>query len=168
MTDQEFKALKVLKKSDFNYPENMQYSIVSGVDYLLESTGWPYETLSDYRPYDAQNPNSQHYYGKAIDITFPGVDPMAAYNTIKKSDLFDGIGVYVNEAGFVSYHLDTRGFPANWGGLITRPVDPDTGRAVKRIDYVSAETVLNVIKKKGASILVLMAVIIGLILVKSK
>jgi hypothetical protein len=167
MTDQEFKALKVLKKSDFNFPEKMKYGIVAGLDYLLQSTGWPYEILSDYRPYDAKNPNSQHYFGRAIDVFFPGIDPLAAYDTIKKSDLFDGIGVYVNEAGVVSYHLDTRGFPAGWGGVITRPIDPDTGRSVKRIDYVSAETVLNIIKKKGAAILVLLA-IIGIILIKSK
>jgi hypothetical protein len=108
------------------------------------------DILSDYRPWTASNPNSQHAKGLAIDVAFGALNPLDTLAAAESSGLFDGIGIYRNEKGAVSFHFDKRGSKARWGGIISHPVDPDTGKTTKRIDYVTIQAVIDLIKKKSA------------------
>lgn len=145
ISDELWKYLRYLKRSDFNYPDDLNFSIVQAVDrfielYILVKP----EFLSDFRPNDL---DSQHSRGLALDMTWPGLDPVDIWNKARSARLFTGLGIYVNPAGFVSFHFDRRidrtvEDPALWGQLIDPETDP------RREKYVAAGVVIDVIKKK--------------------
>jgi len=169
LTDDQWNSLLYLKSSDFQHPEGMQFSIVGALDQLIGQIGSKPQLLSDYRAGDPR----QHGKGLAVDTYWPGQDPTVINQAALDSHLFSGVGVYVNEGGVASHHFDTRVDrtvinPATWGGLITHPVNPDTGQAQEAINYVSMADVLEVIKKNigGATNVVLMVLIgIGVYLI---
>jgi hypothetical protein len=150
MTPLEWAQLSFLKRSDFSSPDNLQLSIVKALDTFIGQLKVKPDILSDYRPWTASNPNSQHSRGLAIDVAFGALNPLDTLSAAEKSGLFDGIGIYRNEKGAISFHFDKRGSKARWGGVITHPVDPDTGKTSKQIDYVSLQAVIDLIKKKSA------------------
>jgi hypothetical protein len=138
--------IKNYSPSDFNYPEKLQFSVVSALDRLTDLVGKKAIILDDYRPQDVDNPTSQHLLGKAIDTTWPNVQPEAVWLMATESGLFGGVGIYVNEKDAVSFHFDTRdkkpdGSLYTWGGIITRP----SGN--KKIDYTAADVVLDMLPK---------------------
>jgi hypothetical protein len=122
--------------------------------------------LSDWRPYDPANPDSQHYYGKAIDVTFVGIDPLLVLQAAEDSGLWEdgGLGIYVNEAGAVSFHFDTRGTKARWGGVISHPII--TGSVTKKIEYVDLSVVVDLVKKNTPIISLTGLLLIGWLFVK--
>lgn len=150
ITPLEWAALSFLKKTDFQSPDQLQLSIVNALDTFIGQLKLKPDILSDYRPWTASNPNSQHSRGLAIDVAFGALNPLDTLAAAEKSGLFDGIGIYRNEKGAISFHFDKRGSKARWGGIITHPLDPDTGQTSKQIEYVSLQAVIDLIKKKSA------------------
>jgi hypothetical protein len=172
ITDQQWNSLLHLSKSQFDYPDNMQWSIVAALDQFIGIVGSRPEILSTYRPGDPR----QHGKGTAIDTAWAGANPLEINQAALDSKLFSGIGVYINPAGVASHHFDTRTDrtvenPARWGGVIEHPTDPDTGTVGKSIIYTSMQDVLDLIKKKlgGATSTALIVLIaIGLILLATR
>lgn len=151
-----------LSRSDFKYPDRLDFKAVQGLDKLTGILKSRPVVLSDWRAPDPESPNSQHQYGKAIDTTWPGTDPELVISEAEKLDLFGGLGLYVNEAGTVSFHFDSRamkasGEPARWGGVITHPYDVALQEHVRRTEYVGIGIVAEMIKKKGLLILIALA-----------
>jgi hypothetical protein len=70
------------------------------------------------------------------------------YRQARAFALFDGVGVYVNEVGGVSLHVDTTGQRTSWGGFISHPYDAAVGRHVAVVRYTTAAEILEWIKKK--------------------
>jgi len=151
MLTQDWQLIKNFEPTEFDNPEKMELSIVGALDRLVSILNIKPVILSDYRPFNPDKPNSQHAYGKAIDVTWPDADSVSIYDKAVNSGLFGGVGVYVNEKGYVSFHLDSRpkkadGSIATWGGVITRP----SGQ--KKIEYTGASVVLNMIPKIALSL----------------
>jgi len=154
MKTSDWGTLLYLKASDFRHPDKLDISIVRALDRFIAIVGARPQIISDYRDGDPR----QHGKGRAIDTTWPGMDGQLINQKAIASGLFSGIGVYVNETGEVSHHFDTRtdrttSAPATWGGVITHPYDPSSQEHVKRIEYVSMATVLDIIKKKGLTLI---------------
>jgi len=147
ITPLEWAQLSFLKRTDFVSPDKLELSIVKALDGFIDVMKLKPDILSDYRAWTASNPNSQHSRGLAIDVAFGALNPLDTLAAAEKSRLFDGIGIYRNEKGAVSFHFDKRGSQARWGGVITHSADPDTGKAVKIIEYVSLQAVIDLIKK---------------------
>lgn len=163
ITDDQWKSLVYLQPSDFKNPDGLDFSIVQALDNFIHTVGSRPIFLSDWRPYDPENPNSRHYYGDAIDTTWPGRDPLQIRQQAIDSRLFSGVGIYYNDAGVASFHFDTRPNrtkedPALWGGLITHPYSPQVGDHVRKTDYTTAQAVVDVIKKNGASAVLILFV----------
>lgn len=153
-----FETLLHLAPSDFQYPERLVPDVVIKLDQVCTLLGRRPVVLSDFRPGDS----GQHGLGRAIDTTWPGLDPMLVWDTLRRVKMFSGLGVYINEKGAASFHTDTRtdrsaDAPALWGGLISRPVDPDSGQVIRRTEYVAASIVLDMLKKKGLWLTVIIA-----------
>ena len=153
ITPQQWESLFYLSRSDFKYPDRLVYAVVQGLDTLTGKLIRRPIILSDWRQYDPESPNSQHHEGTAIDTTWPGVNSALVLKTAQELNIFGGVGIYVNEAGVVSFHFDTRPFksngqPARWGGKITYPYDTDLEDHIRRTEYVSMDIVVDMIKKK--------------------
>lgn len=165
-------SLLHFKPSDFKYPDKLQFPVVQGIDRLAARLGVKPWVIDDWRPYSDTNPGSQHPLGTAVDFVV-AMDALEALAAIRASRLFSGFGIYVNEVGAQSFHVDTRSDrsvdnPATWGGIITRPAT-DTGAHVKRIAYVALVKVVDMVKKKSLSVLaVLVLIFLGWNLFKSK
>lgn len=149
----QWNSLLYVSRSDFKCPDRLAFDVVQGVDKLIGRLNSQPVFLSDWRPYDQNSPKSQHYEGNAIDTTWPGVDSDLVLKSAEDLNIFGGIGIYVNEAGQVSFHFDTRpmkasGEPARWGGIITYPYDMTTEDRIKRTEYVGMNIVVEMIKKK--------------------
>ena len=162
ITSQQWNSLLYLSRSDFKYPDRLDFNVVQGLDILTGKLKSRPIVLSDYRGYDPESPNSQHQFGKAIDTTWPGVSPDLVLEKAEGLNVFGGIGIYVNEAGVVSFHFDTRplkssGEPARWGGIITHPYDVELEDHIRRTEYVALDIVVNMIKKKELLILLVLA-----------
>lgn len=104
--------------SDFNHPEKLDQGVVYGLDRLANVLGKAL-VLSDWR-IDSGILRSQHHDGRAIDFTYPGQPPMTVLMAIQGLRWFSGYGMYVNQAGVFSFHVDTRTDrtpqnPATWG-----------------------------------------------------
>ncbi len=151
LTDRQWDSLIYLRPSDFKRPDGLQFSIVQALDRFIGKIGSRPEILSDYRPGDPLT----HGDGLAVDTTWPGVDSLRVYSKAIAFPAFQGVGVYINELGVVSFHFDTRlktiriDEPDRWGGVITHPLNTATGQYVRRTEYVGASTVLDMIKKKS-------------------
>jgi hypothetical protein len=117
----------------------MRWGIVSRLDQFAGQVGIRPFILSDYRPGDLK----QHGVGRAIDTYWP-ISPLGIWQDARRSFLFSGIGIYLNEKGNVSFHFDDRGDrfpedPALWGAHVLKGENSYTGSAV----------ILDAIKKKG-------------------
>lgn len=156
ISENQWQSLKHVSKGDFRYPDKLVWGAVLAFDNLVDLIGKKPVVLSDWREYDPKNPNSRHNVGDAIDAAWPNVDSIKLLKQVEDSGLFDGIGIYQNERGAVSFHFDTRGTHARWGGIITHPVDPNTNRTGKQIEYVAMATVVDLIKKKGGLIVLIL------------
>lgn len=172
ITTQQWNSLLHFKPGDFSHPEKLQFSVVQGIDRLAVRLGVKPKIIDDWRPFSDNNPGSQHPKGTALDFTVP-MDSIEALAAIRASRLFTGIGIYTNELGVQSFHVDTRAnrtvdAPATWGGIITRPVN-EAGQHVKRIAYVALAKVVDMVKKKSWSVsAVLLLILFGWMLLKPK
>lgn len=151
----QWSQLKILKRSDFKGPDKLEWSIVSALDKLLVSLNSRAVILSDWRDFDPKNPRSQHFKGRAIDFSIPGKNAIELLDKIKSAKLFSGVGIYINEAGGISFHVDTRveksvDQPALWGAFITRP------GGVRNTAYVAMASVVDFIKKKAPVVAVIL------------
>jgi len=166
MLSKQWDNLLHLQPSYFQYPNEMDFSIVSALDRFIELAGSMPLNLSDYRPGDPR----QHGLGRAIDTTWPNRDPLEIWNLARQSHLFSGLGIYLNDRGVVSFHFDTRADrapddPALWGDFITHSFDESTNSNVRQDEYTIAASVIDVIKKnKATNILVAASLMFGLYL----
>jgi hypothetical protein len=133
-------------REDFTYPGRLDHSIVAALDRFTNIVGCKALILDDWRPYDEKNPNSRHAFGDALDVVFPGIDPLKILALAKSSGLFDGIGIYLNERNAVSFHFDKRGTSASWGAFIQPAVDSETGKAIRQNVYVTMADVVGKIE----------------------
>lgn len=138
--------------NDFLHPDKLTPGILQALDRFAEIVGQKGTILSDWRPYDPENPNSRHNFGDAIDITYPGADPLEVLRLAQDSGLFDGIGIYLNENKATSFHFDKRGHAARWGALITPAVDPDTGQTFRKYEYTTLDRVVDRVKAGLSSV----------------
>ena len=126
----DWSRLRWYKPGDFKHPEKLDFGVVSGLDHLATALGVKAVILSDYRigtPAPSGKP-SQHSLGRAIDFAYPSVEPMTVLDTIRDMKHFSGYGMYVNERGVVSFHVDSRTdrspeSPATWGAERDRGTD---------------------------------------------
>lgn len=123
----EWSLLRWYKPGDFKHPEKLDFGVVSGLDHLATALGVKAVILSDYRPVSDIS-KSQHGLGRAIDFAYPSVEPMKVLDTIRNAKYFSGYGMYVNERGVVSFHVDTRtdrspDNPTTWGAERDRGTD---------------------------------------------
>lgn len=151
ITPSEWSTLLYLKPEDFagKNPEVLRFSIVQKLDHFTGIIGSRPLILSAGRPGDPKS----HGVGEAIDTTWPGQDPLSVNQKALESGLFKGIGIYVNELGAASHHFDdwdarTSIEPATWGGIITHPVDSSTNQHVRVTQYVTMQSVIEILKKK--------------------
>lgn len=150
MTTQQWRSLLHLKPSEFKNPDGLHFSVVHALDQFIGHIGSRPTILSDFRKDDPRT----HGQGRAIDTFWPGVDSVRIHSQALKFPPFKGVGIYVNETGQVSFHFDTREStrrdegPDRWGGVISHPVDSQTGQHVRQTEYVGANIVLDIIKKK--------------------
>lgn len=142
---EQWSRLHWLKRNNFNRPDYLDWSIVHAVDeFIADNIGIVPVILSDYRPNDL---DSQHSRGLAVDMYWPELDPLEVWEKARASKLFSGLGIYLNKAGVVSFHFDTRvdrtvENPALWGRFIEQSDNPITK------GYVGADLVLDALKKK--------------------
>lgn len=151
----QWSLLKYYRPGDFRYPDKLDFSVVNALDILTSNLGVKAHVLSDWRPVSAKRPGSQHPLGRAIDPVWPDLDPLTVLQAIKSSRLFTGFGLYRNEKGVHSFHLDTRTdrdpmTPATWGALIYRQPDPTTGALVRTTEYTSLDHLVRFVKTKAA------------------
>lgn len=157
---QQWSAFLNLTPSDFVYPDQLRFDIVSALDRFIGMVGAKPVMLSDYRPGDPR----QHGKGTAVDATWPDREPLEIWNLALGSRLFNGLGIYLNEREVVSFHFDTRvgrtpDSPALWGALITYPYDADSQRHLRRDEYTTAQAVIDVLKKKQGTFVLAAAVL---------
>lgn len=162
ITAEQWASLIHLKRSDFKYPDKMEWSIVRALDIFISSAKTRPQIIDDYRPGDPR----QHGLGRAIDTVWPGADALDINRRALRANLFSGIGLYVNEAGAASHHFDTRtnrttAQPATWGGIIEHPFDEASGKSLKQITYTTLQAVVDLVKKSAGTFgsLALMALV---------
>lgn len=136
-----WESVKNYKRSEFSAPDLLQNSIIDSLDLFTSQTGLKAQILDDYRAYTPGNPDSRHAHGDALDLFFPGKDPLGVLAAAENSGLFDGIGIYLNERGAVSFHFDKRGYKARWGSLIT-PEISGSGQVIRKNNYTTLEAVV--------------------------
>jgi hypothetical protein len=122
-----WKVLSWYKPEDFTHPEKLDFGVLSGLNRLATLLGVKAIILDDFRVI-SKNPDSQHLLGRAIDFAYPTVPPMRVMDTIRDMKHFSGYGMYVNERGVVSFHVDSRTdrspeSPATWGAERDRGTD---------------------------------------------
>lgn len=157
-----WQKLRFYNQEDFSHPEKLDKSIVNAIDDLTGIIGEKGVVLSDWRLFSADRPGSQHPLGRAIDIYFPG-DPLVNLNLIRHSRLFSGIGIYLNEKGATSFHLDTRtdrtvDDPATWGGFISPNQTDSENEPTRQTTYTGLQQVIDVLSKSTTG----QAVVVGL------
>lgn len=162
--------LRHYRPGDFRYPDKLHFSVVHALDLLTARLGLKAQILSDWRPVSPERPGSQHPLGRAVDTVWPGLDTLKTLQVIKSSRLFTGFGLYRNEKGAHSFHLDTRtdrdpDTPATWGAVIYRQPDPVTGAIVRTTEYTSLDHIVEFIRTKTKTILTVGALVVaGLVL----
>ena len=134
----------------FRYPEKMNVQIINALDQFVGQVGSKPQILSDYRPNDPR----QHGIGNAVDTVWNGVDPLGVWNKALASQLFSGLGIYINEKNIVSFHFDVRpdrhpSNPAIWGDKIAYVYDPILKDHVRRDEYTTASTIIDILKKNS-------------------
>jgi len=164
----QWQSLRYYRPGDFSHPDKLDFSVVNALDIITSILGLKAHILSDWRPFSPERPGSQHPLGRAIDPTWPGLDPLTVLHHIKASRLFTGFGLYRNEQGAHSFHLDTRTdrdpmSPATWGAFIYRQPDPEGGGPIRTTEYTSLDHLVRFISTKTGLGVGLM-VVAGLIL----
>lgn len=167
ISDGQWSSLLLLRRTDFRYPDNLEWSVVKALDDFSSLIGRRPVILSDYRPFDPADPNSQHALGRAIDVAFPGADSLALLSQLQAARLFSGYGLYNNEANAQSFHVDTRvnrtvDNPATWGAIVSHP----GGKQVN--DYVGLSYIVDLVKKNSVKVLGLVLLVLGLIWVSNR
>lgn len=157
MKNQDWRSIRNFTPGDFEDPAKLELSIIDALDRFSTMIGKKPIVISDYRAYDPKNPTSQHSKGKAIDTVWIGADPLTIYEKATGSNLFGGVGIYINPTKSISFHFDTRplksdGSLAKWGGVITRP------DGEKHIEYTGASVVLEKIPGIGIAIPILLLI----------
>lgn len=167
MSTTDWKSLRYLTPGDFSHPDQVHPSIVLAVDNLAVKLGTKPQVLSDVRPDErASSQHSPVSGGRAIDTTWPGVDPLRVWDTARAMQQFSGLGVYLNQVGAVSFHMDTRtnrsvSNPATWGTLIKPGKDGHQERTETAANQVLAmigrhATSLGVLLLFGAALYLLL------------
>jgi hypothetical protein len=129
----------------------MEWSVVKALDDFAVKIGRRPVVLSDFRPFDPADPNSQHALGRAIDVAFPGADSLLILDLLASARLFSGFGLYTNPSNAQSFHVDTRvnrsvDSPARWGDVI----EYVNG---KRVDnYTTLDRVVDLVKKNSLTL----------------
>ena len=164
--------IRYYRPGDFRYPDKLHFSVVHSLDLLTARLGLKAHILSDWRPVAPERPGSQHPLGRAVDTVWPGLEALDVLKIIRDSRLFTGFGLYRNEKGAVSFHLDTRTnrdpqSPATWGAMIYRQPDPVTGATVRTTEYTSLDHIVQFITTKAKGTLTVgLFVLAGLVLWK--
>jgi len=165
LSSSQWLELKHFTPANVPDPEKMQFPILKALDQFTDLIGAAPVFLDTWRPPVAGAP-AWHSQGIAVDVAYPGRDPLEVLKLAESSGFFDGIGLYRNEKGAASFHFDTRGYRARWGAEITHPVDPDTGRTVQKNSYTTLEKIVALFGKKkvlltgGAAALILIALLL--------
>jgi hypothetical protein len=154
----QWQTLANLKPKDFITPDKLDWSIVSALDHFVTLIRATPKVISDYRVPDPDTP-SRHPTGRAVDTVWYNIDPVYVFQQARAFSEFDGVGIYVNESGGVSLHLDTTGERTTWGGIITRTVESG-----KEIAYTTADAVIELIRKKPVEFGLVGLVLVGLLL----
>lgn len=154
----DWSTLKVLRPWQFSEPNKVNFDLVLALDLFAARHKLKPSILSDYRPGDPR----QHGQGRAIDASFPDANPLEVWELAQRSRLFSGLGVYINDKGIASFHFDNRpdrsvASPALWGGLIRSFGPADKGELRNDTLYVSADRVIDRLKKKATWLWVLLA-----------
>lgn len=163
VTPVQWRFIQHYSPKEYLYPDRLDYSIVLAMDNLAGLLKIKPQIIDDFRFSDT---GSQHEIGRAVDFYVPNLDPLDVLDTIKKSKLFSGIGIYINEAGVVSFHGDTRTDrttenPALWSGT----KDPE---GLKKWIYSGIDNVTNLIKEKKTPVILLLLAIAALIIYLKK
>lgn len=164
--------IRYYRPGDFRYPDKLHFSVVHALDLLTARLGLKGYLLSDWRPVSPERPGSQHPLGRAVDAAWPGLDSLKVLKIIRDSRLFTGFGLYRNEKGAHSFHLDTRtetsvDSPATWGAVIYRQPDPVTGQVVRATEYTSLDHLVKYITTKAKTGVTVGALVVaGLVLWK--
>lgn len=152
-----------------NVPDSdkIQFSILQALDEFTGIIGARPVFLDVWRPVVSGSP-VWHNQGIAVDVAYPDKDPLGVLQAAESSGLFDGIGIYRNERGAISFHFDKRGYKARWGAEITHAVDPDTGKTVQQNAYTTLERIVDLIGKKkvlltGGGVVVILVVLVLLL-----
>jgi len=150
-------------------PDKIQFSILKALDDFVTKIGSRPVFLDVWRSPASDKPK-WHSQGIAVDVTFPERDPLEILRLAESSGLFDGIGIYRNEAGAVSFHFDKRGYRARWGAEITHAVNPDTGKVVQNNAYTTLDRIVDLISKKKVVLTSggLVLILIGLLFLLKK
>lgn len=161
----DWNMLRFLKETDFQYPDRMDKSVVLALDFLCFQVHAIPKIISDYR-FPETASTSQHGLGRAIDFTIPGSDSLQILGIIEKSKLFSGYGMYTNEKGVESFHVDTRttrtrSNPATWGAW------KDASKGITSWQYVGLANIVAKISK-GAGLAVVILVGIALYVLTNK
>lgn len=115
----DWNKVRYYRPEDFRHPEKVDDSVVVALD-TMAGLGLRVTPIDDWRAV-SENPKSQHLIGRAVDFVVPvGITPEKVLGFIKRTRVFTGYGVYTNEKGAYSYHVDTRtdrkvDNPATWG-----------------------------------------------------
>jgi hypothetical protein len=120
---EQFASLQVYKPADLPRWDWLDFDMVQKLDKLTVRLGLdkPLQILSLFRTPEENEAcggavRSMHLLGKACDFVPPG-NPLTAYREAEAVG-FTGIGLYLNERGGVSMHVDNRpGASARWGKL---------------------------------------------------
>lgn len=144
---QDWLTIKNFSPATIPDSEKMDISIVKALDAFTSAYGVAPVFIDTWRPFVAGNP-VWHNQGIAVDVAYPGRDPLDVLQAAESSGLFDGIGIYRNELGAVSFHFDKRGYRARWGAEITHKVDPATGKTVQNNAYTTLESIVALLGKK--------------------
>ena len=100
--------------------------LLSGLDQFRAELGKPVIVSPADGSIWRLDPDSEHFYFRAIDIMLPeGPTLQEAYNVARGLGVFSGIGVYPDWMPFPGMHLDIRPernpeYPALWSMLLVK------------------------------------------------
>lgn len=143
--------LRYYSAADFNHPEKLDHKVVNGLDLLADRLHVKPVPIDDFRV-SSKNPTSQHLLGRAIDFVVPGVDSLTVFREIRALKRFSGYGIYTNEKGAQSFHVDVRvdrtpEDPAVWGAW------KDRKAGITSWQYTSAGFIIDLLKKTPGTLL---------------
>ncbi len=151
MTPDRWATLRWYGPSDFKHPEKLDYRLLRDFDWLATRLNQKAFVLSDFRV----GYRGQHPEGRAIDFVYPEIDSTFVLDTIRDLKRFTGFGMYINDIGAISFHVDNR--------IDRTPSDPATWGGVKEHDetdwtYVALQTVSDLVTPSVSKAGVLLAV----------